>query len=326
MTFNKNKLILGIPLIVTVFAVSFLVIKSFQKEELIITGIVETTEIDVASKIPGRIDSILVNEGDFVKKGDVIAILESKEMDAKVEQAKGMMEAAKSKMEMAKNGARIEEKEATKKMYEQAKSQYDYVSKTYQRFKKLYDDKVISLQEMDEMEFKYQAAKDQMEAAKAKLDMVMKGARNEEISAAEALFHQAENGYKEALAYYDELKLKAPVDGEVYQKISDEGEIINSGYPIFTLLKNDDSYVVIQVKENLMNDIKMGKIVKGIVPALGNQSYDFRIIFISPMADFATWKPTNQKGDFDLKTFEVHLRSVKPINQLRPGMTVDFSF
>lgn len=326
MNFNKNKLILVIPLVVTISAILFLIIKSLQKEQSVITGIVETTEIDVASKIPGRIDSILVKEGDFVKKGEVLAILESKEMAAKVEQAKALMNAAKSKLDMAINGARPEEKEATKKIYEQAKSQYEYVYKTYQRFKRLYEDKVISLQEMDEMEFKYQAAKDQMDAAKAKFDMVMKGARSEDIAAANALFHQAENGYKEALAYYDELKLKAPVDGEVYQKISDEGEIIYSGYPIFTLLKKDCSYVVIQVKESMMNEIKMGRIVEGRIPSLGNKSYDFKINFISPMADFATWKPTNQKGDFDLKTFEVHLKSVNPINELRPGMTVNFSF
>lgn len=325
MTINKNKLIIGIPIVITIIAISFLLYKTFQKQEIILTGIVEASEIDVASKIPGRIDTILVNESDEVKKGEVLAILESKEMNAKLEQAKGMMNAAKAKMEMAKNGARIEEKEATKKLYNQAKSQYDYVLKTYERFKKLYADKVISSQEMDEMEFKYQAAKDQMDAAKAKLDMVLNGARSEEIYATEALFHQAENGYKEALAYYEELKLKSPVDGQVYKKISDEGEIINSGYPIFTILKKDGSYVVLQVKEDLMKYFYLNKIFKGFIPALNNNSFDFKVVYISPMADFATWKPTNQKGDFDLKTFEIHLKATSNIQNLRPGMTVNFN-
>lgn len=324
MKLNKNKLIIAIPITVAIIAILFIIIKSLQKEELIITGIVETTEVDVASKIPGRIDSILVKEGDKIKKGDILATLESKEMDAKVEQAKGLMEAAKAKMTMARNGARAEEKEATEKLYQQAKSQYEYVAKTWGRFQNLYKDKVISTQEKDEMEFKYNAAKDQMDAAKAKLDMVMKGTRYEEIDAAESIFHQAENGYKEAIAYQQELKLKAPVDGEVYQKISDEGEIINSGYPVFTLIKSDDSYVVLQIKEDLMTKIKMGNKVIGKIPSLGNQEYEFVINYIAPMADFATWKPTNQKGEFDLKTFEIHLRSENPINQLRPGMTVNF--
>jgi len=321
----KNKIIISIPVIIFIISITFLIINALNKKEIIITGIVETTEIDVSSKIPGRIDTILVKEGDIVRKGDILAELESKELDAKLEQAKGAMEAAQAKMIMIKKGARKEEKEAAEKLYLQAKSQYEYALKTWERFKKLYQDSVISSQEMDEIDFKYKAALNQMEAAKAKYDMAQNGARQEEIDAAESLFHQAENAYKEVLAYYDELKIKAPVCGEVYKIISDEGEIINSGYPIFTLLKKDDSYVVIQLREDLMNNIKLNKIVKGKIPSLGNKEYEFKITYISPMADFATWKPTNQKGEFDLKTFEIHLRSINPIKELRPGMTVNIS-
>lgn len=321
----KNKIIISIPIIIFITAITYLIINSLTKKEIIITGIVETTEIDVSSKIPGRIDTILVKEGDYVKKGDILAKLESKELDAKLEQAKSAMEAAQSKMIMVKKGARKEEKEAAEKLFLQAKSQYEYALKTWERFKKLYQEGVISSQEMDEIDFKYKAALNQMEAAKAKYDMALNGARQEEIEAAEALFHQAENAYKEALAYYDELKIKAPVAGEVYQIISDEGEIINSGYPIFTILKKDDSYVVLQLREDLMQNIKLNKIVKGKIPSLGNKEFEFKITYIAPMADFATWKPTNQKGEFDLKTFEIHLRSTKPIKNLRPGMTVNIS-
>lgn len=321
----KNKIIISIPVIIFIISITFLIINSLSKKEIIITGVVETTEIDVSSKIPGRIDTILVKEGDIVRKGDILAKLESKELDAKLEQAKGAMEAAKSKMILIKKGVRKEEKEAAEKLYLQAKSQYEYALKTWERFKKLYQDGVISSQEMDEIDFKYKAALNQMEAAKAKYDMALNGARQEEIDAAESLFHQAENTYKEALAYYDELKIKAPVSGEIYKIISDEGEIINSGYPIFTLLKKDDSYVVIQLREDTMKNIKLNKIVKGKIPSLGNKEYEFKITYISPMADFATWKPTNQKGEFDLKTFEIHLKSINPIKELRPGMTVNIS-
>lgn len=323
MKLKKQTLIISIPIIIAVIAIIFLVTKSFAKDVTIITGIVETTEVDVASKIPGRVETIFVKEGDKVKKGDVLATLESKEMDAKVEQARGVMEAAKARMIMVKNGARKEEKEATEKMYQQTKAQFDYAEKTWRRFQSLYKDKVISTQEKDEMEFKYSAAKDQMDAAKAKLDMVMKGARYEEIDAVESLFHQAENAYNEAVAYQKELALKAPVDGEVFQSISDEGEVINSGYPVFTLLKTNDSYLVLQMREDLMSTIKNGKSFSGKIPALGNQEYEFEVSYVAPMADFATWKPTNQKGEFDLKTFEIHLRSKNPIDGLRPGMTVN---
>ncbi|MDF1611885.1 HlyD family secretion protein [Stygiobacter electus] len=324
MKIKTNKIVMVIPFLVILISLIFIINNSLHKEEIVISGIVEATEIDVSSKIPGRIDSVLVGKSDKVKRGQILAILESKEMDAKVEQTKALMEAAKAKYQLVKNGVRSEEKEATQKLFEQAKSQFDYVSKTYERFIKLFNDKVISQQEMDEMVFKYQAAKSQMEAAKAKLNLVNKGARDEEITASEQLFFQAENAYKEALAYYDELKLKSPIDGEVYQIIADEGEIINSGYPIVTIIDKSKYYVTIQIREDLLSKVKIGRIIQGTIPSLNNNNYDFKVDYIAPMADFATWKPTNQKGDFDLRTFEIHLKPLKFLEDLKPGMTVNF--
>lgn len=322
MKFKKTYVILSIPVIIALVAVIFLMFRS-ESKEILITGIVESKQVDVASKIPGRIEELYVDEGSIVKKGDVLAKLESKELDAKVGQARGAMEAAKAKYMMAKNGARKEEKEAAEQLYLQAKSQFEYAEKTWKRFQALYHDKVISTQENDEMEFKYNAAKAQMEAAKSKYDMAINGARPEEIKGAEGLFLQAENAYNEAMAYYSELEIKSPVDGEVTQLFADKGEVINSGYPIFSILPKDQNYVVIQLREDLIKNIKLGKVFKGRISALGIDEAEFEVNYIAPMADFATWKPTNQKGEFDLKTFEVHLKPKSKLDGFRPGMTLN---
>lgn len=323
MKLNKTKIIIAIPILVTLAGIIILASNSLSKKEIIITGIVEAKSIDVASKIPGRVETIMIKEGDLIKKGDTLAILESKEMSAKVEQAKSAMEAAGAKLTLVRNGARVEEKEQVSKLYEQSKHQFEYVSKTWDRFQKLYKDNVISAQEKDGVEFQYKSAREQMDAAKAKYDMVMKGARSEEITATEALYNQVKNTYLEAMAYYQELTIKAPIDGEISNCITDEGEVISSGYPIFSILVPQDAYVILQIREDQMNAIKKGNFYKGTVPALGNAEYEFEVTYIASMADFATWKPTNQKGEFDLKMFEIHLRSKQPVNGMRPGMTVN---
>ncbi|HEX3072513.1 MAG TPA: efflux RND transporter periplasmic adaptor subunit [Ignavibacteriales bacterium] len=321
----KNKLIFIVPAILVIVAVVVLTVKALGGEPVYVTGIVEATEADVASKLPGRVDSVFVNEGDVVKKGQPLGKLESKEMDAKLEQARGLMRQAESKMMMAHNGARIEEKRATENLYLQALHQYELAEKTWKRVESLYKDDVISAQEKDQTEFKYKAAKEQLDAAKAKYDMVMKGARDEEIMGAEALYLQGENGYKEALAYYQELVLKSPIDGEVSKRITDPGEIIAAGYPLFTVIDLNDNWVTLQVREDRLEKFTKGAKFMGRIPALGNTEHEFVVAYVSSMADFATWKPTNQKGDFDLKTFEVRLRSVEPIKNLRAGMTVNIS-
>ncbi|HVN48384.1 MAG TPA: efflux RND transporter periplasmic adaptor subunit, partial [Bacteroidota bacterium] len=236
------------------------------------------------------------------------------------------MEAARQKMDMAIRGARPEEKEAVEQLYAQAKDQYALAEKTWNRIQKVFRDSLISVQEKDQTEFQYLAAKAQMEAARAKYDMVMKGARSEEIEGAKALFHQAENAYNEAKAYQKELQLASPIEGEISKKIVDEGEVIASGYPVFTVTNLSDSWVVLQIKEDQMKTITMGEKFKGRVRALAAEEQEFEVSYIAPMADFATWKPTNQKGDFDVKTFEVHLRSTTPIPNFRAGMTVNIEF
>ena len=323
MKLNLRKILLAVPALLALSAIVYLIVSSLSPEKKIITGLVEITSIDVASKIPGRIDSILVNEGQNVSKGQVLAILQSRELNAKVEQTKGQLDIAKFKYQMALNGARTEEKEAVEKLYLQAKHQFELAEKTWNRMYNLYQDSVISLQEKDVYEFQYKASMEQMLAAKAKYEMVINGARYEEIQMAKGLFYQAENGLNEALAYQDEIFIKSPITGELKKKIVDEGEMLAAGYPAFTIIDLNDVWVTIQLKETDMNGIKIGDTFNASITALNNLETKFVVSYVSSLGDFANWRPTNQKGEFDIKTFEIRLRSKQKIDGLRAGMTVN---
>jgi len=318
-----RKYIIALPFILALIAVIVILAQSTKSKEKVVTGLIETTTVNVASKIPGRVEEIFVKEGAFVSKGQILARLESKEMNAKVEQAKGQLEAAKFKYQMALNGARPEEKEATEKLYLQAKHQFELAEKTYERMMNLYRDSLISAQEKDVYEFQYKAAFEQMSAAKSKYDMVVKGARYEEIEMAKGLYYQAENGYKEALAYQQELEIKSPIDGELQKKLVNQGEIISSGYPVFSIIDSNDYWVTIQLKEDEMKGIKIGDEFYGNIKALGDRKIKFKVYYISPIGDFANWRPTNQKGEFDIRTFEIRLKPTDRVKELRPGMTAN---
>jgi HlyD family secretion protein len=322
----KYLAVLFIPLALIVAGIIFLNKTDEKNAKTIITGMAEARDIDVASKIAGRIAQINFEEGAMVNEGDVLATIQSKELDAKVEQAQNLRNAAKAKMDMAKNGARPEEKEAVLKLYSQAQYQFDLASKTWTRMQNLYSEQLISAQERDVYEFQYKAAQEQMYAAKAKYDLVLAGARPEEQEMAKSSFMQAESGVKEVLAYHDELTIKAPVTGELKKKIVDVGEIASAGYPVFTILDLSDIWITIQLKETSLTGIKKGNILKGRVPALGNKEYEFEVFYIAPMGEFANWRPTNQKSDFDIKTFEIRVRPKEKSIPIRPGMSVNFEF
>ena len=142
--------------VVAIIAVIVLLVQAFTPEAQVYTAMVEATTIDVSSKIPGRLDSVYVREGDTVQKGQILGRLQSKEINAKVEQARGALQATKAKLSMALNGARPEERQAVKNLYLQAKHQYDLAEKTYRRVQSVYRDSVISEQERDQVEFKSQ--------------------------------------------------------------------------------------------------------------------------------------------------------------------------
>ncbi len=317
-----KKIVLSFPLVLVTISLIYVLTSCGSDSDDFVVGFAETTVIDVASEIPGRVEEIFFSEGDIVKEGDTLALFEPKILNAKVGQAQGLKNAAHSLKSMAEKGARKQEIEAAKNAYLITKSQFEYVEKTWDRMKRLLADSVISQQKFDEIQFKYNAAKNQMYAAKAVYDMAQEGARKEVIDMAIGEYEIAENMFNEAMAYRDELALRAPVSGEVSNKMAEKGEVIAAGYPLLSIQIPEDTYVIVQIREDKMEPFKKGEEFTGVVPALGEEEFEFYISYISPMAGFANWLPTNDKGQIDLRTFEIHLKGKTLIEDLRPGMTV----
>lgn len=319
---KKAYITLGIPILIILFSIVYFMVRASTPEQEIYSGLLETTEVNVSSEIPGRVLSILIEKGNTVEKGQVLAMLEPDVLDAKKNQAEGMVKAARSLVDKAEFGARTEEISALKNQYLMAKSQFDFAEKTYKRYQALYADSIISKQEMDELQFKYDAAKEQMNAAKSIWEMAKKGARREDINAAYGSYESAQGAYKEVETYYDELQIIAPISGIVSNQIAEEGEVMAAGYPILTIQRPEKIYAIFNVREDDLTDFKMDALYKAKVPGLGNEEVNFKVTYIAPMADFATWVPVKAKGEYELKTFEIHLKPQERIEDLRPGMSI----
>ena len=324
---NKSQIIiLLVPvLIILTGIVILMVLKPDESNKRVFVGLFETTQIRVASEVPGRIDSIFVKLGEKVEKGQLLASINSDILDAKIQQAEGAYSAASSVNEKALKGAREEELIAVENKYEMAKSQFDYADKSYKRLLNMYQDSLISAQQMDEMTFKRNAAKEQMNAAESLYLMAQKGARNEDKQAAKGQLDAVQGQVNEVKAYYNQLKIYAPVSGEVSAKMAQESEVMPAGYPIFTIQKLEDIHAVIHIREDLLSNFTLGTEIEGILPAFDNDNRKFKVAYISPMADFADWIPTADKGRMDMKTFEIHLYPVEPNEDLRPGMSINIS-
>lgn len=321
---NEGTRSLQVALIglVVVVAVLFIIgMYVYKPEPVTLQGEAEVSEVRVSGKVPGRIVKFLVEEGDPVKAGDTLVVIDSPELTAKLEQAQAAKDAALAQNRKAQKGVRQEMIVGAYEMWQKAEAGADIAKKSFDRVQRLYDRGVIPAQKRDEAEAQYKAAVATARAARSQYEMAVNGAETEDKDAARALVNRAQGAIREVEAYLGETVLVAPADGEVSEIFPQRGELVGTGAPILNIIDLNDIWFAFNIREDLLGELKMGSVFTVAVPALNNQSVDLKVTAIKPMASFATWKATKATGQFDAKTFEVKARPVTPVKDLRPGMS-----
>jgi len=293
-----------------------------KPKTIVLQGRIEAKEIYLSAKIPTRINSFEVKEGESVKKGQLLATLSSPEIMAKEQQALALRDAANAQKDKATNGARVEEIRGAKSMYEKATAAANVMKKTYARMENLFKDGVISEQQRDEVFAKKEVAIKDQEAALSMYQMAMKGARNEDIEAATALVKQADGALTELEGYKNERNIISPIDAEVLNFLPEEGELIGAGYPVVHLVDLANSYAILNIKETSLSNFKKEGIFEATIPALNHKKVKFKIYYVAALGDYATWNATKATGDFDVRTFEIKAAPVSEEVDLRPGMSI----
>ncbi|MDR1811221.1 MAG: efflux RND transporter periplasmic adaptor subunit [Candidatus Fibromonas sp.] len=299
---------------------TLILISCGEPKQNYLQGQFEAHRVWVSSKVPGRLRSVLAEVGDSVSQGQILAELESPEIEAKKKQASGALKAAESQSKKAKAGARKEEIAAAEAMANRAQEAANLAKATYERVQQLYDEGVLPAQKRDEAFAGYATAKAAAEAASAQLEMAKYGARKEDREAADALVLQASGAEAEINAYLEETALVSPINGEIASRNAEQGELVGSGMAVFSVIDRSKSWAVFNVREDLLKDLSKGTVIKVWIPAL-KQNADLEIYSIAPLGDFATWRSSKETGGFDLKTFEIKARPKESLPHLRPGMS-----
>lgn len=291
------------------------------REPETIQGQVEVTEYRVSSKVPGRILELRVREGDFVKAGDTLAIIDAPDVRAKMEQARGAENAAAALDEMARAGARSEQVRGAYQVWQQARAGLEIAGKSYERMQRLFDEGVISAQKRDEAQAGYKAMEAQERAARSQYDMARNGARREEKMASAAQVERARGAVDEVQSYVAETVQVAQTDGEVTDVFPKVGELVGTGSPIMTISVMNDMWGTFNVREDRLAGMKVGSEFTAFAPAFG-KSFRMKVYYMKDEGSYAVWKATKANGQYDLKTFEVKARPVEPVEGLRPGMSL----
>lgn len=286
----------------------------------VIQGVVECRSYRASSKLAGRIDSMYIAEGDMVLEGELLYTISTPELDAKLRQVSALeaeAEAINSEVDM---GARREQVVAVKSMWHKALAGLSLAEASYERVRNLYEKGVVPRQQYDEALANYEAMRAATDAAKAEYDLVVEGATRQQREAVEAKVREAQGGVDEVRSYLKDAKVYAPVSGRVSSVMAESGELVGTGMPVVTILDVAHCWVLFNIKEDRLADVRLGYRFEGYIPALDMKAM-FEVYYISSEADFATWSATRARGGFDIRSFEVRARSVEPLDIL-PGMSV----
>lgn len=321
---SKIKKILLVLLILAVIAlVAFGLWKSYQPKWVDLQGRVEAETIHVSTKLPSRIEEIMVKEGDKVSKGQVLVRLHSPEIDAKKQQAQASLQAALALQSTTERGAQQENIETLYSNWQSLKAQQVLTETTQKRGAKLYQEGVISRQRLDEMQAAAISAQQMTTAAYQQYARAKRGSTVEQKSTADAQVEIARAALNEANALEAETLLLSPINGQVSKTYGKVSEFVGIGVPVVSIIEADQAWVSLNVREDQYAQVYQAKTLEGFIPAL-NRKVTFKITNIEAEGEFATIKTTRQTGGYDIRSFKLHLVPAQPIAELKSGMSVLF--
>ncbi|WP_404986059.1 HlyD family secretion protein [Chryseobacterium sp. M5] len=327
--FIKNYWAVFIPIIVLVIALVYLFQnKSPEKNKESVIGMVDAKFVDVSASLPGRVIELLVKEGDEVQEGQVVAQMKTSEIETIQAQVSEAVTVAQNQLDKINRGVEPEVLKSAENLQQIAKQQMDLMNKTYTRFQNLYSEGVISGQERDVIYFKYKAAQKELETANLNVQLLQRGNNQELKNSAQAILNQAKGADQLAQEIKDNASIKAPASGKISTMISNKGEMVNAGYPMMTIQKDNSFFVKFNLRQNQMTKIDKGSTVKMKIPGCLPEEIKGTVVELAPALGYADWVPEKQNGEFELRTFQIKVKpqNINSIKGLRSGMTAQLVF
>lgn len=317
---NRNHIYIILPALLSSMLVACSPKAQFKNKTV---GKFKKETIAIAPKIPGRILSIFVHEGDVVKAGDTLATIDLPEVEAKMIQAEGACLSAKAQYEMAKNGATRFDRQQMIAKLDAAKEQFNFASKSFARIKAMMADSLIPPQKYDEVFEKYSAARAQLDAVTSMKEDIEHGVRPEKIQMALGDYKRAEGALAETKTAYAEKYIIAPKNMSIESISLKVGELLLPGYNLFNGYETDGSWFRITVSEKQVMNFKTGKeyTVKAV---FANKLVHCKLVSVKQLASYADKTSSYANYEMGESVYELKLVPLNPedVKELYANVTV----
>lgn len=303
-----------------------------EHNSLTATGTIEAKTVLLSFKVPGKIETLFVDEGSEVEEGQEVARLESREIEAQLLQAKGAYQAAEGQSGQADTAIPLTDQSVTAAIEQAravvAKAEVNLTNskQQYERVKMLHEKGAVSDSQFDQASNAYEAAASDLLTAQGKLDEALAARLKVDVAqfqynAASGQSEQARGAMEEAQAYLDNTHLQSPISGYVTEKMLEEGEMLSAGTPVFEVSDIKNSYVKVFIDETKIGRVNLGQDAEVRVDSFPDRVFHGKVVWISDAGQFAVRKAVNEQYSHDIRSFEVKIDLPNDDRLLKTGMT-----
>jgi HlyD family secretion protein len=292
-----------------------------QPQPLLVQGEADSTRIDIAARVDGRVDRIAVVRGGNAAAGATLIAIQNPELVAKYQEAQAARAVAEAELARVNAGTRKEVIAVRKAEIGRAEATLTLAQQSHERVRQLAADRFAPQQKLDEATDALQVAQRGHDQAMLAYDEAVAGFTREEHAMAEAKVAKADATVATLKALVDQMTVVAPIAAQIYQINIEAGEVVAPGVPLLTLVDLDDVWLRFDLREDLVRGLKVGDRFDVRLPALGDRKIAAEVRLIATKGEYAGWRATRATGDFDLRTFQIRAYPVDRIPELRPGMS-----
>lgn len=287
-----------------------------------VSGNVEVTDVEVSFRIPGWVEARPVSEGETVTAGQLIARLESTELDQEVALREAEVQVYAAELAALEAGSRPQEIAVAQAAVRHAEAELERLAAEYQRQRDLLARNVASLQVFQRAEAEHEVAKSQVDEAQERLKLAEEGPRQEEITRARARLDQVKQSLAIARTRLVYATLTSPISGIVLSENVEAGEYIVPGVPVVTVGDLVNTWLRAYVNEPDLGRVKLGQTVCVTTDTYPGKAYPGRLTFIASAAEFT---PKNvQTSEERVKlVYRIKVTIPNPDLELKPGMPAD---
>ena len=286
------------------------------------SGTLEAVEVNISARTSGQLLKLSVREGDNVKAGDTIAVIDHALLDLQLQQASAGVDLAGAQYDLLRNGARKEDIRSAEETVRQLESSHATAATDFERIKELFASHSVSQKQYDDAESRFTITLAQYNAAQQNLQKIRHFARPEEIAAAKARVDQASAQANLIRKQISDSYIMAPVNGTVTYKPVEAGELINPGTVVVRLSQLERMELMIYVNETELGKVKLGAAADVMIDTFPEKTYPATVVYVSPVAEF-TPRNVQTKDERTKLVFGVKLEVDNSNGELKSGMPAD---